>query len=461
MTPRSLIAPARLARAPVLATQSDERLVDLVRAGHESAFESLVARYRAPLLRYAERFLPHDRAEDAVQQAFVRAYDAMLRDDAELNLRPWLYRIVHNTALNSLRDRALAHGELSEDIDGVEQPDQALERTQSVREVLGAVSTLPSRQRDALLLRELEGRSYDEIATSLGVSGGAVRQLLNRARNTLRAGMTSLVPIGLLSRLPWTASSEPVAVRVAEWSAVAGAGAIATKVCATALVTGAIVGGAAVAPDGGDERAAEPGPAAAEPQRSADAGPPATVPGPAGVSDRGNGQVDAGRGGPGDAGRGDDHSGREERSDRSGRGDGDDRRDRSGPGGGGSDGSDHSPSGHRSADDGPAEASSEGPGPGAGSVRSGSSGSGGSGSGSSGSASSGAGSSGTGSSGSGSSGSESGSTGSGSSGSGSSESGSLGTQSPASPDSGSGRSDSGGGSSGSDDSDSGEPDDAR
>lgn len=192
MTPRSLIAPARLARAPVLATQSDERLVDLVRAGHESAFESLVARYRAPLLRYAERFLPHDRAEDAVQQAFVRAYDAMLRDDAELNLRPWLYRIVHNTALNSLRDRALAHGELSEDIDGVEQPDQALERTQSLREVLGAVSTLPSRQRDALLLRELEGRSYDEIATSLGVSGGAVRQLLNRARNTLRAGMTSL-----------------------------------------------------------------------------------------------------------------------------------------------------------------------------------------------------------------------------------------------------------------------------
>ncbi len=460
MTPRSLIAPARLARAPVLATQSDERLVDLVRAGHESAFESLVARYRAPLLRYAERFLPHDRAEDAVQQAFVRAYDAMLRDDAELNLRPWLYRIVHNTALNSLRDRALSHGELSEDIDGVEQPDQALERTQNLREVLGAVSTLPSRQRDALLLRELEGRSYDEIATSLGVSGGAVRQLLNRARNTLRAGMTSLVPIGLLSRLPWTASSEPVAARVAEWSALAGAGAIATKVCATALVTGAIVGGAAVAPDGRDERAAEPGTAAADPQRGADAAPPATAPGPAGVSDRGNGQGDAGRGGPGDAGRGDDDSAREERSDRSGPGDGDgdDRPDRSGPGGGGSDESDHSSSGHRSADDGPAEASSEGPGPGAGSVRSGSSGSGGSGSGSSGSGSSGAGSAGS---GSGSSGSGSGSSGSGSGSSGSGSSGTQSPQSPASPESGSGRSDSGGGSSGSDDSASGEPDDAR
>ncbi len=337
MTPRSLIAPARLARAPVLATQSDERLVDLVRAGHESAFETVVARYQAPLLRYAEGFLPRDRAEDAVQQAFVRAYDAMLRDDAELNLRPWLYRIVHNTALNSLRDRALAHGELPEDIDGVEQPDQALERAQGLRDVLGAVASLPARQRDAILLRELEGRSYDEIASQLGVSGGAVRQLLNRARNTLRAAATSFVPIGLLSRLPWTQSSEPVAARVAEWSAAAGVGAVATKVCATALVTGAIVGGAAVAPDGSDERAARPGTAAAESQAGNGARPPAAVPAGtvAGREDR-SGPSDGGRGshssGPGGAHRRDDDADRDDRSGEGGGGH--DRDDRSGPGGG-------------------------------------------------------------------------------------------------------------------------------
>jgi RNA polymerase sigma factor (sigma-70 family) len=340
MTARSLIAPARLARAPVLATQSDERLVDLVRAGHESAFETVVARYRGPLLRYAEGFLPRDRAEDAVQQAFVRAYDAMLRDDTELDLRPWLYRIVHNTALNSLRDRALAHGELPEDFDGVEQPDQALERTQGLREVLGAVAALPSRQRDAILLRELEGRSYDEIASVLGVSGGAVRQLLNRARNTLRAAATSVVPIGLLSRLPWTATSEPVAARVAEWSAAAGAGALATKVCATALVSGAIVGGAAVAPDGGDERATAPGTAAAEPQPGNGARPPATAPSgsTAGSDDRsghGGGRRENDRSGPGGGG----DSGREERSgERHG---GDDRQDRSGHGGGRSGSDEH------------------------------------------------------------------------------------------------------------------------
>ena len=112
MTPESLIAPARLARRPVLATQTDSRLVDLVRAGYEPAFETIVSRYRAALLRYAERFLPPERAEDAVQQSFVSAYEAMLRDDADLNLRPWLYRIAHNASLNALRDRGLRHDQL-------------------------------------------------------------------------------------------------------------------------------------------------------------------------------------------------------------------------------------------------------------------------------------------------------------------------------------------------------------
>src|SRR4051794_3309079 len=134
MTPKSLIAPARLARRPVLATQSDGRLVDLVRAGHDSAFEAIVSRYRAPLLRYVERFLPRERAEDAVQQSFVNAYEAMCRGSAELQLRPWLYRIAHNTALNVLRDRTFGHSELSDSIDGVERPDEALERAIGVRE---------------------------------------------------------------------------------------------------------------------------------------------------------------------------------------------------------------------------------------------------------------------------------------------------------------------------------------
>ena len=272
MTPRALFHPARLARRPVLSTQSDERLVDLVRAGSEPAFETIVERYRRALMRYVSRLLPPERAEDVVQQSFVNAYEAMHRDGAELNLKPWLYRIAHNTALNALRDRGLQHDELDERIDGVERPDQALERAQGLRDVLVAVQALPDRQRDAIVLRELEGRSYEEIALALGVTDGAVRQLLNRARNSLRAAAAAATPMPLLTRLASADSTDPVSTRVAEMVGIgaAGSGALVAKVCATALVTSAVVGGVVVVPDNnGKERR---GPAVgAEPAHAAEA----------------------------------------------------------------------------------------------------------------------------------------------------------------------------------------------
>ena len=325
MTPKSLIAPARLARRPVLATQTDSRLVDLVRAGYEPAFETIVSRYRAALLRYAERFLPRERAEDAVQQSFLSAYEAMLRDDSALNLRPWLYRIAHNASLNALRDRGLSHAELDEGIDGVDRPDQALERSQGLRDVLAAVQALPERQREAIVLRELEGRSYKEIASELGVNEGSVRQLLNRARNTLRAGATAVIPAGLILRLPWMASAEPVAGRIAELGVGAGAGAVMAKLGATALVTGAVATGVAVAPElGREERGAAPPNAAARQSPGPDE--PAGIGGAGGDSsgegsdDRGEGR--GGRGGEGqDDDRDDDRTGRRRGGGDDGRGD--------------------------------------------------------------------------------------------------------------------------------------------
>jgi len=276
MTPRALFHPARLARRPVLSTQSDDRLVDLVRAGSEPAFETIVERYRRALMRYVSRLLPPERAEDVVQQSFVNAFEAMHRDGAALELRPWLYRIAHNTALNALRDRGLRHDELDEldeSVDGVERPDQALERTQGLREVLVAVQALPERQRDAILLRELEGRSYAEIALALGVSDGAVRQLLNRARNSLRSAAAAVTPMPLITRLAASDSADPAAARVADLVGVgaAGSGALVAKVCATALVTTAVVGGVAAVPNRGEDD--ERGPAVgAEPARAAENG---------------------------------------------------------------------------------------------------------------------------------------------------------------------------------------------
>ena len=103
MTPRALFHPARLARRPVLSTQSDERLVDLVRDGNEPRLRDDRGALPAGADGVLSRLLSPERAEDAVQQAFVNAYDAMHSGDAEIDLRPWLYRIAHNAALNALR----------------------------------------------------------------------------------------------------------------------------------------------------------------------------------------------------------------------------------------------------------------------------------------------------------------------------------------------------------------------
>ena len=441
MTSRHLFAPARLAGSRLLATQSDERLVDLSRAGSEPAFEAIVARYRAALLRYCSALLGRERAEDAVQQTFVKAYNAMKRDDRPLALKPWLYRIAHNTAHNALRDHGLRHEELDEAGATAERPELELERREQLRSVLASVQDLPARQRDALVLRELEGRSYQEIAAALGVGGGAVRQLLNRARATVRTAATAVTPVGLLARLPAAGSGagESVAARVAELTGAAGAGAVASKLAATALVTGAMVGGAAVSPLGDSDGATARGGTAAKAGQGGDPAAPAPA-GPVAAA----GVSPAYRGAAGGSS--------ERRGDSSGPGPGGRERDRKhrrggrdGSSGSGSSGSGSSGSGSDSSGSGSGSSGS-----GSGSSGSGS-GSSGSGSGSSGSGSSVSG-SGSSVSGSGSSGPGSGSSGSGSSGPGSGSSGSgssgSGTSDPALTPAGSGSSGSGSGTSG-------------
>ena len=193
MTPRVLIEPARLAGSSVLRVQTDERLVDLVRAGNDRAFEAIVHRYHRPLVRFCSRVLPPARAEDAVQQAFLNAYAALHRSERHVELRPWLYRIAHHASLNALRESGWAHEaiEAAAHRPFAESAHDAAERRATLRTVLTAVQGLPERQRDAIVRRELEGRSYEQIAEELDATGGAVRQLLNRARNTLRSAATA------------------------------------------------------------------------------------------------------------------------------------------------------------------------------------------------------------------------------------------------------------------------------
>src|SRR4051794_32041538 len=260
----------------LLRTQSDERLAVLARDGHERAFEAIVERYRGPLLRAARRYLPEARAEDAVQQAYIAAWSALQRGDEVRELRAWLYRIVHNTALNQLRVAGYDYAQLDDALRGTDAPQEEMERRAVVRQTLTGLAGLPERQREALLQVAVEGRSQEEVARELGVSEGAVRQLVHRARMTLRAAATAVVPLPLAQ---WAAAAgasgagAPSAERIAELIAGTGASAFAAKagVVAVLATSTAAVAGPSIVSSG-----AEPPPHRARPARTAAPTPDAT-----------------------------------------------------------------------------------------------------------------------------------------------------------------------------------------
>ena len=198
----------------LLAGASDERLVALAHAGDEQAFAAIVERYRAPLLRYCRGFVTSGAAaEDAVQQTFINAYAALSRDDdsrVPAALRPWLYRIAHNAALNVARDPQAGLDELPEGLDGVERPDEVVAARERFRRVIGAVSALPPKQRQVIVRHAVDGDSHERIATDLGMSAGSIRQLAHRARRTVREAAAALLPGPLLRALPFGSDAAEV-----------------------------------------------------------------------------------------------------------------------------------------------------------------------------------------------------------------------------------------------------------
>jgi RNA polymerase sigma factor (sigma-70 family) len=221
MPPPASGLPARLVLGPALRAQSDGRLVRLVREGYESAFDEIVRRYRRPLGRFAASIVG-GHAEDVTQDSFRKALVALRRGDGEVELRPWLYRIVRNTALNDLRDRPPAAAELAEDlVDGGRSAAVEAEERAEVAKLTARLRALPEKQRAALVMRELEGLSHEEIATALGISGGAARQAIARGRAAVRSGFGALVPLPLLRVL---ASSGDGATEAAAGAGAAGTG---------------------------------------------------------------------------------------------------------------------------------------------------------------------------------------------------------------------------------------------
>jgi RNA polymerase sigma factor (sigma-70 family) len=181
----------------VLLRKPDCFLVALARRGSDAAFAVIVARYRARLQGHCSRFLSEARAEDAVQQSFIRALQALRAGTEVRELRPWLYRIATNVALAEVGKRGWDYDQLPEDEGGAPAGDQ-LEQRRQAREALGAVAALPDRQRTALIRSALHGHSPSLIAHDMGINEVAARQLVHRARASVRAAVGAVIPAPVL-----------------------------------------------------------------------------------------------------------------------------------------------------------------------------------------------------------------------------------------------------------------------
>jgi RNA polymerase sigma factor (sigma-70 family) len=251
MRPPASGLPARLILGSALRAQSDARLVRLVRQGHDSAFEEIVRRYRRPLDRFAASIVG-SHADDVTQDSFRKALVALRQAEADIELRPWLFRIVRNTALTDLRDRPPAAAQLAEElVVGGRSAAAEAERRAELKDLTARLRALPDNQRAALVMRELEGMSHEEIAAALGISGGAARQAIARARAAVRSGLGMLIPLPQLRVLAdGGAATAGAGATVGGGAAVAGGGALGTgavkAVLATVVVAGAVGAGVAI-----------------------------------------------------------------------------------------------------------------------------------------------------------------------------------------------------------------------
>ena len=179
----------------------ERRLLEALRAGHESAFETMVRVYGGRLLSVARRITKNDEdARDVVQSAYLSAFRALSDFEGNCQLSTWLHRIVVNTALMRLRSRKRKPEESIEVLlpafqnDGhhVEQfsdwsapADQLLERKQTRATVRGCIQQLPENYREVLILRDIEELSTQEVADMLSMTTTAVKVRLHRARQAL------------------------------------------------------------------------------------------------------------------------------------------------------------------------------------------------------------------------------------------------------------------------------------
>jgi RNA polymerase sigma factor (sigma-70 family) len=182
------VLPGLSGRSPLLRLKSDDQLIALTRNGQHGAFEALVQRYQSRLLAFCRHMLGStEDAEDVLQEVFAAAFNAMLADSRPINARPWLYRIARNRCLNHLR-RPTSAGQDSMDVferDGGATTADTVHKREEFRQIVADVQDLPETQRTALLLREIDALSYDDISVAMDTTVPSVKSLLVRARVSL------------------------------------------------------------------------------------------------------------------------------------------------------------------------------------------------------------------------------------------------------------------------------------
>ena len=165
----------------------DATLVRRMQAGDEGAFEAIFKRHQAPLLSYCRYTLGNqDESEDALQQAFLKAHQALLGGTAPRELRPWLYAIARNCCMSAIAARrATTH--LEEHTPALAGLSEQVHQREDLRELVAGIGRLPEDQRSALLLAELDDLNHRAIATIVGCEVSKVKALIYQARSALIA----------------------------------------------------------------------------------------------------------------------------------------------------------------------------------------------------------------------------------------------------------------------------------
>ena len=196
------IASAEVSKTIVpLEPLSDHQLIEATKQGDETAFTEIVNRYRSPITNYLYRFLnDYEEAVDLAQETFVRVYFAIERYHTEYAFSTYIYRIATNLAISELRKRKRRKlisltGLFQFDNDEAKDfqppdekplPDAELLDDEKSRQIARAIETLPEKYRAPVVLRDVEGKSYEEVAQILELGLGTTKSRISRARGLLK-----------------------------------------------------------------------------------------------------------------------------------------------------------------------------------------------------------------------------------------------------------------------------------